>query len=669
MIHRYDYGTPIPTHAVVKDIPVEQGNLPFFAVAHEGESVTFTHQMHRNDIVFGLGETVRGINKRGHLYKSWNMDDMMHLETKGGLYASHNFLIFYGEGKCFGVFFDDPGLVEFDLGYTQIDTAKITSANGGVSVYLIEEDSLIAVCRAFRELTGRSYIPPKWAFGYMQSRWGYATDKDVEFIAEEHRKRHIPLDSVCMDIDYMEDFKDFTWDASHFPDLPGFAARMKADHIRLVPIIDAGVKQVEGYDVCEEGLEKGYFCKKADGSEFIGAVWPGRSYFPDFMRDDVRQWFGDKYHRLLDAGVEGFWNDMKEPALFYTPETLEKAFADVDALKGVNVGIYEYFDMKDIFANVGNNPEDYRRFYHDVNGQLIRHDKLHNLYGAMMTRAAAQGFKSYDPDKRVLMFSRSSYIGAHRDAGVWQGDNSAWWGHLQMCLKMLPNLNMTGFLYNGADLGGFGSNTTEDLVLRFLELGVFTPLMRNHAAQGTRDQEIFRFSTWEDMKNVVTVRYALIPYLYSEFVKAAMTDGMYFRPLAFDYPQDKTALRIEDQVMLGNDCMIAPVIEQNARGRHVYLPEDMLMVRFRSADDYDQVKLEKGHHWIEIDLHELPLFIKRGHAIPMAKAAEYVEGIDTSDLTMLGWLDEDIDVTLYDDDGYTTHIDRAKGLRTLRVKA
>ncbi len=669
MIRRYDFGSPIPTHAVVTSLPVELGDLPFFTVSHEGESVAFTHEMHRDDVVFGLGETVRGINKRGHLYKSWNMDDMMHLETKGGLYASHNLLIFYGEDKCFGAYFDDPGLVEFDLGYTQIDTAKITSVNGGVSVYVIEEDSLTAVCRTFRELTGRSYIPPKWAFGYMQSRWGYATDKDVEFIAAEHRKRHIPLDSVCMDIDYMEDFKDFTWDATHFPDLPGFCARMKADHIRMVPIIDAGVKQADGYDVCEEGVENGYFCKKADGSEFIGAVWPGRSYFPDFMRNDVRQWFGDKYHRLLNAGVEGFWNDMNEPALFYTPETLEKAFADVDALKGVNVGIYEYFDMKDIFANVGNNPEDYRRFYHDVNGQLIRHDKLHNLYCAMMTRAAAQGFKSYDPDRRVLLFSRSSYIGAHRDGGVWQGDNSAWWGHLQMCLKMLPSLNMTGFLYNGADLGGFGQNTTEDLVLRFLELGVFTPLMRNHAAQGTRDQEIFHFSTWEDMKNVVTVRYALIPYLYSEFVKAAMTDGMYFRPLAFDYSQDKTALRIEDQVMLGNDCMIAPIVEQNARGRHVYLPEDMLMVRFRSAEDYDLTKMEKGHHWVEIDLNELPLFIRRGHAVPLAKAAEYVEGIDTSDLTLLGWLDEDVDVTLYEDDGYTTHIDLEKGLRTLHAKA
>ena len=191
--------------------------------------------------------------------------------------------------------------------------------------------------------------------------------------------------------------------------------------------------------------------------------------------------------------------------------------------------------------------------------------------------------------------------------------------------------------------------------------------MRNHSAKGTREQEAYRFANWEDMRDILTVRYALVPYLYSEFMKAALTDGMYFRPLAFDYPTDDTACRVEDQVMLGEDCMIAPVYEQNARGRHVYLPEDMLMVRFRSAQDYDLTPMEAGHYWIEMALDEMPLFIRRGHVIPLAKPAEYVEGIDHTDLKLLGWLDEGVTITLYNDDGYTTAPNLEKGSAAITV--
>ncbi|MGN0777812.1 MAG: TIM-barrel domain-containing protein [Aristaeellaceae bacterium] len=667
MIRRYDFGTPMNTRAVVRDVPVEQGCPPFFTLARQDKAVSFTLPLDADDVIFGLGETLRGVNKRGHLYRAWNMDDFSHTENKAGLYASHNLLLFFGPEKCFGVYVDDPGEVVFDLGYTRIDEAVITSVNGSFKLFVLEGESLTAICREFRGLTGRSYIPPKWAFGYIQSRWGYASDAEVRSIVAEHRTRHIPLDGVCMDIDYMDDFKDFTWNQEQFPDMQQLTRDMKQAHIRLVPIIDAGVKEQEGYDICDEGVAQDRFCKKENGDIFVGAVWPGRSYFPDFLREDVQDWFGGKYHRLLEAGIEGFWNDMNEPALFYSPETLESAYALVDRFRYQNVGIRESFALKDAFGRIANNAEDYRRFYHELDGQRVRHDKVHNLYGAMMTRSAAKGLRSFDPDKRFLLFSRSSFIGAHRDGGVWQGDNSSWWGHLLMNLKMLPSLNMCGFLYTGADLGGFSCNTTEDLLLRWLGLGVFTPLMRNHTAQHTRNQEVYRFSNWADMRNVLTVRYALVPYLYSEFMKAALMDGMYFRPLAFDYPQDSMAVRTEDQMMLGADCMIAPVYEQNARGRHVYLPEDMLMVRFRSAEDYDVQPMPAGHHWVELALNELPLFIRRGHVIPLAKGAEYVEGIDTAHLTLLGWVNGDTDLSLYDDDGLSTDVELSRGLSVIHV--
>ena len=667
MIHRYDFGSPIHTGAVVRDLPVSGGALPYFTVSRRDEAICFSLLLDEDDIIFGLGEANRGINKRGYLYTSWNSDDGLHTESKYALYASHNFLIIFGKNRCFGAFFDDPGLMHFDLGYTRTDEAVITSVNGDLSLYIFEAETPGEITASLRRLTGRSYLSPKWAFGYIQSRWGYKSEEDVRTIVAEHRKRHIPLDGVCMDIDYMDDFMDFTVDPAHFDDLPRFCKEMEDAHAHMIPIIDAGVKQKEGYEVYDEGLENGYFCTYEDGTPFVGAVWPGRSYFPDFLRDDVRAWFGQKYHRFLDAGVEGFWNDMNEPALFYSENGIKKAFAEAERMKDMNVGIHEFFHLREVFADMSNSMEDYKSFYQLADGRRIRHDKVHNLYGAFMTRAAAEGMQAHDPNRRRLLFSRASYIGAHRYGGVWQGDNHSWWNHILLNLRMLPSLNMCGFLYTGADIGGFNGNTTEDLLLRWLQLGVFTPLMRNHACQGTREQEIYRFSTQEKMRDIVTVRYALIPYLYSEYMKAALTDGLMFRPLAFDYPQDETACRVEDQVMLGGECMIAPVYQQNARGRYVYLPEDMLLVRFRSAQDYDCFPLEAGHHWIDLALDEMPLFIKKGCVIPLSRGGEWVEAIDARTLTLLGWVGADASYMLYDDDGYASSVTLREGLTEIAV--
>ena len=209
---------------------------------------------------------------------------------------------------------------------------------------------------------------------------------------------------------------------------------------------------------------------------------------------------------------------------------------------------------------------------------------------------------------------------------------------------MLPSLNMCGFLYTGADLGGFGADATRDLVLRHMALGVFTPLMRNHSAIGTREQECYQFENVEDFRNVVNTRYRLVPYLYSEYMKAALNDDMYFKPLGFVYPDDKMAIRVEDQLILGNEIMIAPV-------------------KFLTDGSISEEILEKGVHYVEVALNEVPLFIRSGKCIPVAEAAECVKDIDTSKLTMLGY--EGSSYTLYEDDGVHKEYDKAENYRKL----
>ena len=396
-------------------------------------------------------------------------------------------------------------------------------------------------------------------------------------------------------------------------------------------------------------MEKNYFCKREDGSDFAAAVWPGYTHFPDVLNPEARKWFGDHYRCLIDQGIEGFWNDMNEPAIFYSKEGMDELKETLRKYTESGEEDIPVWSLGDQVEALANNKEDYQRFYHNVNGEKIRHDKVHNLFGYNMTRAAGEAFERIEPDRRFLMFSRSSYVGMHRYGGIWTGDNKSWWSHLLLNLKMMPSLNMCGFLYTGADLGGFGADATRDLVLRWLALGVFTPLMRNHAAIGTREQEPYQFERIEDFRGIIETRYRLIPYLYSEYMKAALSDDMYFKPLAFVYPEDKHALRVEDQMMLGNEIMIAPVYTQNAFGRYVYLPEKMKLVKFGKDSAYTEEVLEKGHHYVEVALDEVPLFIREGKCIPVARASQCVAQIDTMHLELLGF--EGAEYTLYEDDG------------------
>ena len=647
MVRKYLFGNPFETEAIVKEVQAESG-MPAYGEISVEEGFSFTYRLAEDDIVYGLGEANRGLNKRGYCYISDCADDPEHTEDKRSLYGAHNFVVISGEQNV-GLFFDYPSRLTFDIGYTRQDTMKISCDDADLYLYVIEGENAYDIVKQFRSLIGRSYIPPKFAFGLGQSRWGYKTREDFENVAKGYRKNQIPLDMIYMDIDYMQDYKDFTLNEKEFSDFPDFVQGMKEQGIRLVPIIDAGVKMEEGYSVYEEGVKNNYFCKREDGSDFAAVVWPGYTHFPDVLNPEARKWFGGHYRDLIDQGIEGFWNDMNEPAIFYSKEGMEELKQTLRKCIEDEVEEIPVWLLGDKVAAMANNKEDYKRFYHNVNGKKIRHDKVHNLFGYNMTRAAGEAFERIYPDRRFLMFSRSSYVGMHRYGGIWTGDNKSWWSHLLLNLKMMPSLNMCGFLYTGADLGGFGADATRDLLLRWLALGVFTPLMRNHAAVETREQEPYQFENIEDFRGIIETRYRLIPYLYSEYMKAALGDDLYFKPLAFVYPQDSMAVRVEDQMMIGNEIMIAPVYTQNAKGRYVYLPEEMKFVKFSKEGKYTEQVLSKGHHYVEVALDEVPLFIRKDRCIPVAKAAQCVEEIDTTNLELLGY--EGAEYTLFEDDG------------------
>ena len=618
MITKWVSGCPYKLDAVVQEVPAVD-HAEGLAACALGNGLEFTRALEDGDRVYGLGETSRGINKRGCRLINYNVDNAHHRPDTVSLYGAHNFIIVSGQ-EHWGFFFDTPARVIFDIDVTTQGVLSVQCDSANVAVYSIREDSDKAVAESFLRIIGRSYIPPLWAFGFGQSRWGYKTKADFRAVADGYQKRGIHLDYLCMDIDYMDRFIDFTFNPKNFPDFGDFCKEMKERGIRLVPIVDAGLKIEPGNPVYEEGVAKNYFCKNKEGKDFQAAVWPGMTHFTDFFQPEAREWFGRQYAFYTEQGVEGFWNDMNEPAIFYSEYT--SRLSKKDFIPGGD-GNYQ----------PGTNLVDYKNFFHQIDGKTVVHHDVHNAFGYLMTRSAGEQLDKL-MDKRYLLFSRSSCIGAHRYGGIWTGDNTSSWENLRMAVHQMPSLNMCGFLYIGTDIGGFGGNCSRELLLRWLAFGVFTPLMRDHAMKGTRRQECYRYFRKKDFRTVVSLRYRLLPYLYSEYMKAAVRGKLYFRPLAFDFPEDEEAAQVEDQLLVGDSLMMTPLVEKRKNKRTVYLPEDMTKLLYDGS--FHTRQLEKGYHEIHVRPNQVVFFIRKDCLVPIAEDAERVEQVDLETVTLLG---------------------------------
>jgi len=656
----YRSGKPFKTGAVIVDLESKdfQKNdaIPYFQVEQEDNKINFIYKMSKEDIVYGLGETLGALNKRGKIYRFYNTDDPEHIPDKMSLYGSHPFIILDGK-ITFGLFIDYPSEIILDIGFTDKDILQITVPSKDFDLYIFDTDEKLSIIKEYFNLTGKPYIPPKWAFGFQQSKWSYFSEEEVRNVAKKFREIGIPCDVIYTDIDYMDSYKVFTINKEKFPNYEGMVKDLKEIGIKVIPIIDPGVKIEKDYEMYEEGKEKGFFCVDEKGNDFVAAVWPGPTHFPNFLNSEVRRWWGKKYKLFTDMGIKGFWNDMNEPSIFYTPKGLDNLLKMLKYLEGnkENAGI-EVFLAKETLLNIASNREDYKSFYHKLDdSSLINHDTVHNLYGFNMTKATADELKELCPNERYLLLSRSSYPGLHRMASIWMGDNKSWWEHMLVNIRMLQSLNMMGFFYTGADVGGFGADSSAELVIRWMELGAFTPFYRNHSALNTRPQEPWQFDeeSLNIMRDIVRLRYAFLPYTYSEYMNSVKESVPFVKPLSFVFEGDRVK-DIEDQYMYGDSLMVAPVHEQNKKGRYVHLPEVNWLNWTASKYEERNMKVyEAGDYYIEADLNEIPLFIKENSLILLSEPMNYVGEKEISELTVIGLVSDHAIYNYYDDDGTT----------------
>ncbi|KAM3091485.1 glycoside hydrolase family 31 protein [Phormidesmis sp. 146-12] len=572
------------------------------------------------DHFYGFGERTGLLDKRSQIKTNWTVDALDYTSIDNEMYQAIPFFMVLRPGLIYGIFLNVTYWSEFDLGATKPDVWQMLAHSSELDYYIIYGATPAQILDTYTQLTGRMPLLPKWALGYHQCRWSYESEDVVRRLTKEFRNRKIPCDVIHLDIDYMQGYRVFTWSPTRFPDPAKLIGELQQNGFKTVTIVDPGVKyEPDGeYKIYYEGLQNDYFVRTTDGHLVYGYVWPDKSVFPDFLRPEVRDWWGDRQKILTDAGVAGIWNDMNEPTLDERPfgDSGKKISFPLDAPQG--------------------SPQ-----------EGGTHAETHNLYGSTMSQAAYQGLEKLRPNQRSFVLTRSGFAGIQRWSSVWMGDNQSLWEHLEMSLPMLCNMALSGVAFVGADIGGFAGNATPELFARWMQMGLLYPLMRGHSALKSLPHEPWAFGdrTEQICRDSIELRYQLLPYLYTLFWQSSNTGSAILRPLLYEYPHDSKTYHLHDQVMLGSVLMAAPVCRPGVEARSVYLPAGV-WYDWWSGDRYQG----STHILADAPLERMPLYVKAGSIIPLQPIMQYVDERPIDHLRIRIWPGMG-EFTLYEDDG------------------
>ncbi|MDM0477398.1 glycoside hydrolase family 31 protein [Clostridium perfringens] len=528
---------------------------------------------------YGLGEKGGDLNKKGCYTENFNTDDPETDDDSTTYYKTIPFYVALKEEATYGIFFDNSFRSYFDMGKERGDRIFFGAIGGQIQYYFIPGENIKEVVKNYTALTGRMEMPPLWSLGYQQCRFSYFSQEEVRELVKTFEEKDIPLDVVYLDIDYMDGFRVMTFKTPNFDDAAGLINDLKEKGIRTITIIDPGVKVDEEYDVFKRGKEGNHFTKKLDGQIFIGAVWPGDSAFPDFSNKDCREWWKSELKKFIsEHGMDGIWNDMNEPCVFNN-------------------------DHKTMLETC----------LHNSDNGVIEHKEFHNRYGFEMSRCSKEAQEELYPNERGFSMTRATYAGGQRYSSVWTGDNMSLWSQMRMSISMNANLGISGFSFVGNDVSGFGLDSSEELFIRWMEMGPFIPIFRNHSNMYTRRQEPWAFGPKAEKiaKKSIELRYELLPYIYDLYYISHKEGLPIFRPMIMEYEKDMNLLNMREQFMLGENMIVAPVLYEGERSKTVYLPKG-------SWFNYFTREKLQGGKWYKLpcELDEILVFVKEGAIIP-----------------------------------------------------
>lgn len=519
-----------------------------------GTAWLFQFKLEPDMMFYGLGEKQAPFERSGRAYRFWNVDvwadhpmDRVETGDYDPDYISIPYLIIKRGNVFIGLLSDNPysGMISISPEAREAEQWKIPldyppaivvgAENGMPSLYCIRGPSLAELTRKFQTLTGTTPLPPLWALGYHQSRWGYAGDADLTELADRFEEYEFPADGLWLDIDYMDGFRVFTFNKEHLPRPARTAAALKKRGFRAVPILDPGIKREDGYGVYESGRLRNLFCLTGAETPFVGMVWPGFTVFPDFSLFRARAWWARYARDFFDAGFEGAWLDMNDPSTGPVDPTAMRF-------------------------------EEGR----------TEHAAFHNQYALLMAKATREGMKAARPHQRPFLLSRSGSTGSQKYAAHWTGDNFSNYHHLRRSIGKSLNLALSGIPFNGPDVGGFGGDCEEPLLVDWIKAAFLFPFLRNHTMRGSRRQEPWAYSpeALEIIRHYVRLRYQLMPYIYNLFMDQEETGEAILRPLFYDFSDARELPlgRIDDQFLVGPSILQAPFVHENREDRELVLP-------------------------------------------------------------------------------------------------
>lgn len=600
-------------------------------------AVGATKRLGFDEHFYGLGEKASPLDHRRGKFAMWNSDTPGYVAGRDPLYQSIPFYLGLEDGRGYGLFYDNPRRSTFTFGDLTQDYSGYTVTGGDLNYYFIQGPSLRHVVERYSQLTGRMPMPPLWALGNQQSRYSYYPDTMVDRVVDEYAKRDLPLDVVHLDIHYMDGYRVFTWNPQRFPDPAGLMRRLAAKGVKVITIVDPGVKYEPGtdghpspYRVFADGLAHDCFLRQMDGSLYIGEVWPGRAVFVDYTKPSAAKWWGDQFSSLIDVGVAGIWTDMNEPADF-TDQTGER----------------------------------HRNIMFDDEGRHTPYAANRNTFALNMARATYEGLARLQPNQRPFVITRAGYAGIQRYAITWTGDNNATFAGLALNLPMFANMGLSGQAFVGSDLPGFIGRGSGELLARAYEIATFVPFCRNHGAIDQYDHEPWRYGKpYENIvRRYLKLRYRLLPYLYTAMETAHRTGLPFFRPLVLDFQDDPTTQNLDDQFMAGDALLVAPILHATERGREVYLPAG------RWFDYWTGAEIDRGTDGlirVDAPLDHLPLYVRGGSIVPSTVAMNHTGEKPWSPLRFDIYPDAAGAATgsVYEDDGLTLNYQSGDYRRT-----
>jgi alpha-glucosidase len=587
---------------------------------------------------FGVGDKTGPLDRRGGAFTFWNTDAFGYSPATDPTYKSIPFTIGIDEsGASFGLFMDNNWRGFFDLGKSERAAFSFGAEGGAVDYYVMTGAGPKDIVQDYAWLTGPAPLTPMWALGFQQSRWSYMTQTEVQGIADRLRRDKIPADVLWLDIDYQDRNRPFTVNKKAFPDLPGLVARFDAMKLKLVVITDLHIADApnEGYTPYDSGTAADIFMKNPDGTLFVGPVWPGPAVFPDFTQARAREWWGRNYADFVAIGVGGFWNDMNEPAVFNSPT------------KTMPISVVNTIDSPGFRTRKTTQAE------------------THNITGLLNARATWEGMLKLAPDRRPFVMTRASYAGGQRYGATWTGDNSSSWAHLSLSTTQLVSLGLSGFSYSGADIGGFAGNApSPDLLTRWIEIGAFNPIMRDHYQKGKPDQEVWVHGPrHEDIRRrYIEERYRLMPYLYGVAEENSRTGLPIMRPVFLEYPAIlKNGDRVggtEDQFMLGRDLLIAPPMTWESLS-----PYEIVLPGVGWYDYWTGERVATATLTETPRLDRLPVYVRPGAIIPRQPLVQSTGETPKGALELNVYPGADCSGSLYLDDGVSFAYQRGGFLR------